>query len=106
VESSFNPFAESQLGAQGLMQVMPRFHMDKIGSEAGADALFDPQLNIKVGTEILRDGLRRFGDLEAALQYYGGALDDPAAAYAQKVLSIKDRLAGAARRAGTSSAGV
>lgn len=109
VESSFNPFAESQGGAQGLMQIIPRFHMDKIGAAAGADALFDPQLNIQVGTAVLREGLKRFGDLEAALQYYGGALDDPAASYARKVLAIKERLSIAARRAAgatASSAGV
>lgn len=100
IESSFNPFAESSLGAQGLMQVIPRFHMDKIGTDAGEDALFDPQLNIRVGAEVLKEGVSRFGSLQSALQYYGGALDDPAAAYANKVLAMKARLYRAARPSG------
>ena len=98
IESSFNPFAESTVGAQGLMQVIPRFHMDKIGEGAGKDALFDPQLNVRVGALVIKEGLRRFGTLERALQYYGGALKDPKARYANKVLAMKARLSKAAKR--------
>ena len=100
VESSFNPFAESQFGAQGLMQVIPRYHMDKIGAQAGKDALFDPELNVRVGAQVLHEGLRRYGSLQTALQYYGGALGDPDAAYAGRVLTMKRRLAVAAGRGG------
>ena len=102
IESSFNPFAESHMGAQGLMQVIPRFHMDKIGEGQGEDALFDPQLNVQVGTRVLQEGLRRFGSMQAALQYYGGATSDPNASYANKVFAMKNRLMSAAgRKAGT-----
>ena len=96
IESSFNPFAESTVGAQGLMQVIPRFHQDKIGDGAGEDALFDPRLNIRVGALVLKEGLKRYGTLQSALQYYGGALKDPSAGYANKVLSMKARLKNAA----------
>ncbi|NMF88412.1 transglycosylase SLT domain-containing protein [Aromatoleum petrolei] len=99
IESSFNPFAESNMGAQGLMQVIPRFHLDKIGRNAGEDALFDPTLNIRVGTMVLVEGMQRFGSLQGALQYYGGALRDPNASYANKVLAMKKRLLTAASRA-------
>ncbi|NMG77076.1 lytic transglycosylase domain-containing protein [Aromatoleum diolicum] len=105
IESSFNPFAESNMGAQGLMQVIPRFHLDKIGHGAHEDALFDPMLNIRVGTQVLVEGLQRFGSLQAALQYYGGALRDPNASYANKVLAMKKRLMAAAGR-GTGTAAV
>jgi len=98
VESSFNPFAESHVGAQGLMQVIPRFHKDKIGEDAGEDALFDPTLNVRVGTLVLDEGLRRFGSLKAALQYYGGARDDPTAAYYRRVMAMKQRLVAVAGR--------
>ncbi|WP_026296198.1 transglycosylase SLT domain-containing protein [Aromatoleum toluclasticum] len=101
IESSFNPFAESNMGAQGLMQVIPRFHLDKIGRNAGEDALFDPALNIRVGTMVLVEGMQRFGSLQNALQYYGGALSDPNASYANKVLAMKKRLVTAATRAKT-----
>lgn len=98
IESSFNPFAESSVGAQGLMQVIPRFHMDKLGEADGSEALFNPMVNVRVGALVLKEGLERFGSLQNALQYYGGALNDPAAAYASKVLDMKARLARAARR--------
>lgn len=104
VESSFNPFAESHMGAQGLMQVIPRFHMDKIGDEAGEDALFDPMLNVRVGTLVIDEGLRRYGSLQEALQYYGGARSDPTAAYYRKVMAMKQRLQTAAGRSATASA--
>ena len=100
IESSFNPLAESHAGAQGLMQVIPRWHMDKIGDDAPEDALFDPVFNVQVGTQVLVEGLQRYGTLQAALQYYGGARNDPEARYTKRVLSMKSRLASATRTAG------
>ena len=97
VESSFNPRAQSRAGAQGLMQVIPRFHMDKIGEDAPRDALFDPLFNVEVGTLVLVEGLRRFGSLQAALQYYGGARNDPAKRYSKKVIALKQRIKAVAR---------
>jgi soluble lytic murein transglycosylase-like protein len=98
IESSFNPVAVSRMGAQGLMQVIPRYHKDKIGDARGKNPLFDPRLNVRVGTEVLAEGLRRFGSMQTALQYYGGALGDPNASYANKVLAMKKRLVSAAGR--------
>jgi len=92
VESSFNPLAESTVGAQGLMQVIPKFHMDKIGHGAGPNALFDPVTNVRVGSLVIKEGLRRYGSMTRALQYYGGALSDPSEGYARKVFSMKARL--------------
>ncbi len=97
IESSFNPFAESQMGAQGLMQVIPRWHMDKIGEDAAEDALFDPLFNVEIGTLVLVEGLKRYGSLQAALQYYGGARSDPEARYSKRVLAMKQRIAAVAR---------
>ena len=97
IESSFNPMAESRMGAQGLMQVIPRWHMDKIGENAPEDALFDPLFNVQVGTQVLVEGLQRYGTLQAALQYYGGARNDPEARYSKRVLAMKQRLAQEAR---------
>jgi len=91
IESRFNPFAESVAGAQGLMQVIPRFHMDKVPDGRGADAFLDPQVNVRIGTLVLVEGLNRYGTLQGALQYYGGAPTDPAAGYANKVLEMKQR---------------
>ncbi len=92
VESRYNPVAESVMGAKGLMQIMPKQHADKIAERGGEDALLDPDTNIEIGTQILREYSRRFGDVETALQIYAGAIDEPSAQYASKVLAEKARL--------------
>lgn len=97
VESSFNPLSESKFGAQGLMQVIPKYHMDKIADDAGELALFHPETNIRVGALVLREYIQRFGSVEAALQNYAGATNDPEAAYARKVLATRDKLVQAMR---------
>lgn len=92
IESSFNPAAESVLGAKGLMQVMAKFHMEKLASHGDQDVLFEPEANIRIGTLILREYLRRFGETEAALQMYAGAVGDPNSVYARKVLAERSRI--------------
>lgn len=92
IESAFNPVAESSMGAMGLMQVIPRFHPEKLPEGGGEQALLDPEVNIHVGTRVLREYLGRFGELEPALQKYAGAFDEPTARYAVKVLAEKTRL--------------
>ena len=93
VESRYNPVAESNMGAKGLMQVIPKFHGEKLAEHGGETALLDPQVNIQVGAQILREYLRRFGETETALQMYAGAFDEPNSAYALKVLAERARLA-------------
>jgi soluble lytic murein transglycosylase-like protein len=97
VESRFNPVAESLVGAKGLMQVVPRHHLDKLMEHGGADAVLDPVTNIALGARILKEYIRRTGSLEAGLQFYNGALADPSSQYAQKVLAEKERLQQAVR---------
>lgn len=92
VESSFNPIAESSAGAKGLMQVIPRYHAEKLQEFGGDHAVFDPQTNILVGSKILNEYLRRTGNLSIALQMYAGALNDSEDAYTVKVLKEKQRL--------------
>jgi soluble lytic murein transglycosylase-like protein len=92
IESSYNPVAESPVGARGLMQVMPKYHLEKLLDRGGEYAVLEPEVNIAVGAQILRDYQRRFRDTETALQMYGGALDDPSTLYASKVLAEKARL--------------
>lgn len=92
VESSYNPVAESHVGAKGLMQVLPRFHLDKLAAHGGEQALLDPDVNIEVGTQILREYLHRFGHTVTALQKYAGAMNEPTTQYANKVLAERSRL--------------
>ncbi|HEV3009490.1 MAG TPA: transglycosylase SLT domain-containing protein, partial [Burkholderiales bacterium] len=90
--SRYNPVAESVAGARGLMQVIPRYHPEKLQPHGGEEALLTPEVNILVGAQILREYQRRFGDTETALQMYAGSLDDPASQYATKVFAEKARL--------------
>ena len=93
VESSFNPFAQSHVGAQGLMQVMTRVHGDKYESAGGTLAAFDPVTNMRVGVKVLQECIARAGSLEGGLRYYVGAASLPDdGGYAKKVLAEHDRL--------------
>jgi soluble lytic murein transglycosylase-like protein len=93
VESSFNPFAQSTVGAQGLMQVMTHVHDDKYEPFGGNLAAFDPVTNLRVGVQVLKECIGRAGGLEAGLRFYVGAanLDDDGG-YASKVLAEQSRL--------------
>ena len=73
IESNFNPFAQSPVGAQGLMQVMTRIHNDKYQAFGGARAAFDPITNLRVGVQVLKECIARAGGLEAGLRHYVGA---------------------------------
>lgn len=93
IESSFNPFAQSAVGAQGLMQVMTRVHTDKYQSFGGHFAAFDPVSNLRVGVKVLQECIARAGSVEGGLRYYVGAANLPDdGGYAAKVMAEHFRL--------------
>jgi soluble lytic murein transglycosylase-like protein len=98
IESRFNPIAESGMGAKGLMQIIPKYHLDKLRAAGGEDMVFDPESNIHIGTRILQEYVYRTGTLEAGLQFYNGALRDNSAQYAHKVMAERERLEQVLRR--------
>ena len=98
IESRFNPFSQSSMGAQGLMQIIPRYHQEKLPKGAGSEAFLDPVTNVKMGVRILQEYIRRQGGLVAGLQYYNGASDDAEQAYATKVIAEMNRLEQVSRR--------
>lgn len=68
-ESSYNPKAKSSYGAKGLMQVVPRFHKDKLGSRNP----YDIETNIEVGTTIIHQCLQKHQhNKDKALYCYSG----------------------------------
>jgi len=81
VESQFDHFATSRIGARGLMQVMP-FWKKKLGSEH--DDLFAIETNIRYGAAILRTYIDRYGKISRALAAYNGSLGKHR--YSEKVL--------------------
>ncbi len=93
IESSFNPFAQSSVGAQGLMQVMTTVHTDKYENFGGQNAAFDPVSNLRVGVRVLKECIERAGSIEGGLRYYVGAANLPTdGGYAAKVLAEHQRL--------------
>ena len=81
------------MGAKGLMQVIPRFHPEKFDPLGGEEAAFDLEANIMVGAQILKQYIRRAGDLADALRMYVGASsDDKENGFSAKVMTERDRL--------------
>ncbi len=93
IESGFNPFAQSPVGAQGLMQVMTKIHTDKYEDFGGKFAAFDPVTNLRVGVKVLQECIARAGSVAGGLKYYVGAANlDSDGGYADKVLAEHARL--------------
>lgn len=92
VESRFNPFAQSPVGAQGLMQVLTRVHTDKYEDFGGQLAAFDPVSNLRVGVRVLQDCIKRAGSVEGGLRLYVGAVTSDGGWYIDKVMSEHMRI--------------
>jgi hypothetical protein len=93
IESRFNPFAQSPVGAQGLMQVMTKVHVEKYDNFGGKLAAFDPVTNLRVGVKVLQECIKRAGSIEGGLRYYVGAANLASdGGYAAKVMSEYARL--------------
>ena len=93
IESSFNPFAQSPMGAQGLMQVMTRVHDDKYTAFGGTHAAFDPISNLRVGVQVLKECIARAGSLQEGLRFYvGAALHEGDGGYAARVIVEQNHL--------------
>ncbi|MGB3288690.1 MAG: transglycosylase SLT domain-containing protein [Burkholderiaceae bacterium] len=92
-ESSLSPHVQSRYGAQGLMQVVRRWHRDKLHP---SESLFDPEVNIRVGADVLEEYLEAAGgSLSAALRKYSGN----SRSYANAVLKESRKLARVAEQA-------
>ncbi|MBU7572284.1 MAG: lytic transglycosylase domain-containing protein [Hydrogenophaga sp.] len=92
IESRFNPFAQSPVGAQGLMQVLTRVHTDKYNDFGGQLAAFDPVSNLRVGARVLQDAVKRAGSVEGGLRLYVGAVTTDGNWYIDKVMAEHMRI--------------
>ncbi|WP_086870404.1 murein transglycosylase [Kosakonia pseudosacchari] len=66
-ESAWNPTARSPVGAAGLMQIMPgtathTVKMFNIPGYSNSGQLFDPEMNINIGTSYLQYVYQQFGN--------------------------------------------
>lgn len=88
-ESSLRHAASNRYGAKGLMQVVPRWHPEKMRTVTHPKGLFDPVTNIQVGTSILAEYLDRYsGNVVNALNKYSGSARN----YPEKVQDFKEEL--------------
>ena len=93
IESSFNPYIQSPVGAQGLMQVMGGIHARRYDEHGGGQAAFDPIVNLRVGAGVLAEYVHKKGSVEEGLKFYLGGdavVDD--GGYVAKVLAERARL--------------
>lgn len=98
VESGFNPYAASPMGAKGLMQVMHGIHRQKfeVYSDIRNPAT-NPQVNLMVGAEILRDSINRGGGVNGGLKLYLGVGTGDDNGYVARVVSEAARIRAAAK---------
>ncbi|MEO8909201.1 MAG: transglycosylase SLT domain-containing protein [Gemmatimonadaceae bacterium] len=73
-ESNFNPRATSPAGARGLMQLMPDVGQGLASSKGiapwSADRLYEPDVNIKLGTAHLKGLMRKYPEVVKSLAAY------------------------------------
>jgi len=73
-ESNFDPVVKSHANAVGLMQVLPstgRGYARKLGVRPfSADRLTDAEVNVRIGTQIFADTIKKFGGVHFALAAY------------------------------------
>ena len=74
IESSFQNWSVSEQGAKGLMQIMP-YVAESLAQELGIEysgdrTLFNPYLNIRMGSYYLFQLVKEFKDLRVALAAY------------------------------------
>jgi soluble lytic murein transglycosylase-like protein len=87
IESAFNPFAISSVGARGLMQVMP-FWLKEIGKPG--DSLFRVETNLRYGCTILKYYLNKEkGNLNMALRRYNGTRESKYSVAVDKLLRTR-----------------
>lgn len=68
-ESSYNPSAQSKVGAIGLMQIMPA---NAKRCNTRMNKLWDEATNINCGAQIIKEELQTYKNPEKALQAYNG----------------------------------
>lgn len=91
-ESSFQKHITSRLNAQGLMQVIPRWHratIERVVNKNGGD-IKSIHNNIEIGTFILKTNLQKYHSIPRALQAYNGSHNGTS--YSKQVLNFQNNI--------------
>ena len=86
-ESHFNPYATSHSGAQGIMQIIPRYSVDRFARLGISGNMYDAAQNILVGIDILADYYHTYGNWTLALNRYRTGDPNVDVGYANLILS-------------------
>lgn len=93
IESKFNPYAKSSANAEGLMQVIPRWHPEKMQAIGGSKNIIETRENILAGASTIKEYLTIHNNNEVlALQQYNGSLSDKRRKYSNSVLNEKHKI--------------
>jgi soluble lytic murein transglycosylase-like protein len=92
IESNFNPFAQSSVGGQGLMQILPMQQAHKLAQLGGPMATFDPLSNLRLGVSVLHDLSVQKGSIDAGLIAYAETTKSRESNYLERVLQEEQRL--------------
>lgn len=84
-ESHFNAGATSGKGAQGLMQIIPKYSADRM-AKLGVTNLYDPASNILVGIDLLAEYYYTYGSWNQALTAYRTGSPSGDSSYAATIL--------------------
>lgn len=88
VESGFDPSQISNMGARGLMQVIPKYHKDGVEAAGGVSGLHSIDGGVRAGMIALKKCIRHAkGNMSLALAYYNGSFDDKTRSYSKKVFA-------------------
>lgn len=68
-ESNWDPDAVGTLGDTGLMQIVPKYHLERM-EELGVTDLTDPRSNILVGTDFMAELFAKYDDPAMVLMSY------------------------------------
>lgn len=83
IESGGDPEAVGDDGESiGLMQIQPRYHAQRLKE---GESLLDPEVNVRVGCEILSEIMDEYGTLDEALTVYNAGYDTGDRRYANRV---------------------
>lgn len=91
-ESGFNPFARSKANAEGLMQLITQYHLEKLEAFGGKDRIIDPKVATFSGAEALKEFISKQKSIVLGLQQYNGALEDKTFKYANSVNDEKKKM--------------
>ena len=92
-ESGFNPFAGSVANAEGLMQMITKWHPDEMKAIGGSNHVIEAQGSVLSGTQALKEYIESCnGNTVCGLQKYNGNRSDRHTLYAVRVLKERKNL--------------